>query len=144
MESRTTSGDAGYALFAFLVALMILGVGLTAAVPRWSDVLRREREAELVFRGEAIVRAIGAFAEDRPGVLPETLEELVEERYLRKAWIDPVARRPFALVLDPAVTEDGRPRILGVKSAAEGLSLRPWDGARRYQDWEFLHQPASE
>ncbi len=130
-------------LFAVLIALVILGIGLTAAGARWTQVLKREREAELVFRGEAIVRAIGMFASDRPGTLPETLDQLVEERYLRRVWTDPVARRPFFLVREAVTVEDEEPGILGVRSTSEELSLRPYQGARRYREWDFLFQPTS-
>ncbi len=130
-------------LFAVLVALVILGIGLGAAATRWSYVLQREREAELVFRGEAIVRALEAFQADRPGALPRALEELVEGRYLRRAWTDPMARRPFLLVLEEMATGDEPPGILGVRSASDRLSLRPYEGARRYADWRFVVERAA-
>ena len=88
----------GYVLLGVLIGVTILGIGLSAAVELWSQVLQRDREAELVFRGEATVRAIERFQRDRPGTLPETLEELVEGRYLRRAWRDPMTGEPFRLL----------------------------------------------
>ncbi len=90
--------DSGYVLFGVLIGVSLLGVGMLAAVTLWSQVLQREREAELVFRGEAIARAIQRYQETRPGTLPETLEELVEGRHLRRAWLDPMTNRPFRLL----------------------------------------------
>ena len=78
-----------------LIGITLLGVGLSAAVTLWSQVLQREREAELLFRGEAVVRALERFGQDRPGTLPETLDELVEGKYLRRAWLDPMTGRSF-------------------------------------------------
>ena len=89
-------------LFGVLIGVTLVGVGLMAANTLWSQVLQREREAELLFRGEAVVRAIERFQQDRPGTLPETLEELVEGKYLRRAWNDPFTGRPFRLLRQEA------------------------------------------
>ena len=102
--SRTASaqnaggGAAGFVLFGVLVGVNLVGIGLLVANTLWSRVLQREREAELLFRGEAVVRAIERFSETRPGTLPESLEQLVEEKYLRRAWLDPFTGRPFRLL----------------------------------------------
>ena len=99
MSGRNSLRDsAGYVLFGVLVGITLLGVGLSAAVTRWSQVVQREREAELLFRGEAIVRGLERFQQDRPGTLPETLDELVEGKYLRRAWVDPMTGRSFRIL----------------------------------------------
>ena len=103
MDARTVSGDragnsSGYVLFGVLIGITLLGVGLTAAVTLWSQAVQREDEAELLFRGEAIVRALERFQQDRPGTLPETLDELVAGKYLRRAWRDPMTGRSFRIL----------------------------------------------
>ena len=99
MSGRNSPRDsAGYVLFGVLVGITLLGVGLSAAVTLWSQVVQREREAELLFRGEAIVRGLERFQQDRPGTLPETLDELVEGKYLRRAWMDPMTGRSFRIL----------------------------------------------
>ena len=103
MDGRTVSGSragnsAGYVLFGVLIGITLLGVGLTAAVTLWSQAVQREDEAELLFRGEAIVRALERFQQDRPGTLPETLDELVDGKYLRQAWLDPMTGRGFRIL----------------------------------------------
>ena len=99
MSGRNSPRDsAGYVLFGVLIGITLLGVGLSAAVTLWSQVLQRDREAELLFRGEAIIRALERFQQDRPGTLPETLEELVEGKYLRRAWLDPMTGRSFRIL----------------------------------------------
>ncbi len=169
MSGDATRRDGGYILFGVLMGASLLGVGLLAAVTLWSRVLQREREAELVFRGEAVVRAIERFQADRPGAFPETLEDLVEGRYLRRAWLDPMTGNPFVLLraapaagpatgpatgpagaMDeeiPPETEradsDATPGIVGVVSASDELSFRLYNGARRYSEWRFEAQPAA-
>ena len=99
MSGRNSPRDsAGYVLFGVLVGITLLGVGLSAAVTLWSQVVQREREAELLFRGKAIVRGLERFQQDRPGTLPETLDELVEGKYLRRAWVDPMTGRSFRIL----------------------------------------------
>ena len=97
-SARKPGANAGFVLFGVLVGVNLIGIGLLAANMLWSRVLQREREAELLFRGEAVVRAIERFSETRPGTLPESLEQLVEEKYLRRAWLDPFTGRPFRLL----------------------------------------------
>ena len=113
MDGRTLSGSragnappgsAGYVLFGVLFGITLLGVGLSAAVTLWSRAVQRENEAELLFRGEAVVRALERFQRDRPGTLPETLDELVEGKYLRRAWLDPMTGRSFRILRAEAQT----------------------------------------
>ena len=46
---------------ALLVALAIMAILMTIAMPVWRHEARREKEAELVFRGEQYARAIALF-----------------------------------------------------------------------------------
>ena len=116
--------NAGFVLFGVLVGVNLVGIGLLAANMLWSRVLQREREAELLFRGEAVVRAIERFSETRPGTLPESLEQLVEEKYLRRAWLDPFTGRPFRLLRQEggpsAADADPNARPLPPPNPAEG------------------------
>ncbi len=97
-ERGRSRNSSGYVLFGVLVGVTLMGIGLTAAVTLWSRVVQRDREAELIFRGEAVVRALERFQQDRPGTLPETLDELVEGKYLRRAWLDPMTGRSFRIL----------------------------------------------
>ena len=134
MDGRTVSGSragnsSGYVLFGVLIGITLLGVGLTAAVTLWSQAVQREDEAELLFRGEAIVRALERFQQDRPGTLPETLDELVEGKYLRRAWLDPMTGRSFRILRAEA-------RAAAATSAAGiiGAQPRPTNPAGE-EDW---------
>jgi len=95
---NSPGNSGGYVLFGVLIGVTLMGIGVTAAVTLWSQVVQRDREAELLFRGESVVRALERFQEDRPGTLPETLDELVEGKYLRRAWLDPMTGRSFRIL----------------------------------------------
>jgi type II secretory pathway pseudopilin PulG len=95
---------------ALLVALAVMAVLMTAALPAWRFQAKREKELELVFRGEQYMRAIGLYERRMgPGSRPPTIDVLVEQRFLRKKYKDPM-------------TEDGefQPLYLGVQPTPDG------------------------
>ncbi len=84
---------------ALLVGMSVAAVLMTAVMPVWKQMSKRERETELVFRGQQYVRAIGLFQQrSGPGVLPPNLDVLVTGRFLRKKFKDPVTNEDFALL----------------------------------------------
>ena len=56
MGLRGQYGDRGYAMAALLVALAVMLVLMSAALPAWRFQAKREKELELVFRGEQYTR----------------------------------------------------------------------------------------
>ena len=92
-------GQQGYAMAVLLVAMSVAAVLMTAVMPTWKQMTRREKEAELIFRGEQYVRAIGLFQKRAgPGVLPPNLDVLVDQRFLRKKFKDPITNKDFDLL----------------------------------------------
>lgn len=80
-----------------LLALMLIFSAIV--FQSWEDVLRRDNEAEMVFRAEEIVRAIMRYRKDHQ-TPPLKLEQLMEpgpraQYYMRRLYTDPL-------------TEDGR------------------------------------
>ena len=71
-----------------LVAIGTMGVMLSVAMPTWNHLAKREREAELVFRGEQYMRAIELYQRQFVGAYPDDLETLVEQRFLRRVYED--------------------------------------------------------
>ena len=74
---------------ALLVGMSVMAIMLSMALPVWRTAVQREREAELVFRGEQYAHAIELFSR-RNGGYPPSLDVLVEGRYLRKLYTDPM------------------------------------------------------
>ena len=84
---------------ALLVALSVMAVLATAAMPPWKQMVQREKEAELIFRGQQYARAIGLFQRRAgPGVNPPNLDVLVQQRFLRKKYKDPITGEDFDLI----------------------------------------------
>src|SRR5713226_3950239 len=96
-------GQQGYAMAALLVGLGIMAIMMTVVTPVWKQEAQREKEAELVFRGEQYARAIELYGRKLPGALPPNLDVLVDQKYLRKKYKDPITGGDFDLV-SPAAT----------------------------------------
>lgn len=106
--------QAGFTLAAMMVIMAIMAIFLTVAVETASFQQKREKEEELIFRGNQVVEAIRLFRA-RFGRFPIALDELAKAnpRVLRKIWNDPMTGRP-----------DWVPVYLG----EEGTTLRPLPG----------------
>ena len=85
-------------MVALLVAMGVIAVVLSTALPVFSTVARREREAELVFRGQQYARAVSLFQRKYGNALPPNLDVLLNERFLRKEYKDPITGGEFQLV----------------------------------------------
>ncbi len=82
-----------------LVAMSIAAIMMTRVMPMWKTISTREKEAELVFRGMQYQRAIGLFQRRAgPGVLPPSIDLLVEQKFLRKKYKDPITNDDFEVL----------------------------------------------
>lgn len=111
--------ECGYAMVALLVSLSIMGIMLTVAMPVWKQMAQREKEAELIFRGQQYARAIGLFQRKAgPGTLPPNLDILVEQRFLRRKYKDPITNEDFQPLLAGQPTAPGTPAGRGGSAPA--------------------------
>ena len=146
MQARTGGGCATQGGFTYLMLLWwvaLAGVMLMALGQSWSMQARRERETELIHRGEAIRVAIEAYVSVPVGEgvsrLPNKLEDLLEDRrsgelrrHLRQLWRDPLTRGgEWGLVRDAG-------GISGVHSLSRQVPLVPPAGVERYDQWRFV------
>lgn len=94
----TAVSEGGFALAAMLVAIAVLSVMLLVALPTWRHLAQREKEMELVFRGEQYARAIGLYQRKLAGAFPPSIDILVEQKFLRKKYKDPITGEDFVPV----------------------------------------------
>jgi type II secretory pathway pseudopilin PulG len=87
--------ESGYAMAALLVALSIAAVMMTVVMPVWKQMTRREKEEELIFRGQQYARAIRLFQRKYANATPPTIDVLVDQRFLRKKYKDPITNDDF-------------------------------------------------
>ena len=99
---------------ALLVALAVMSLMLSMALPVWHHAAQREREAELIFRGEQYARVIMLYQRQTPGAYPPAVETLVEGRFLRRSYRDPMtAGGEFRLILQSELAEFSGPGAVG-------------------------------
>lgn len=77
-----------------LIGMAITAVTMTAALPAWRQQAQRERELELIFRGEQYARSIALYYK-KNAQLPPDFDVLVQGHYLRKKWKDPITGDDF-------------------------------------------------
>src|SRR5436190_7343410 len=94
-QGQSRGGERGYAMAALLVAMSIMEVMMTVALPVWKQNAQREKEEELIFRGKQYVHAIGLFQRKFAGTYPPNLNVLVEQKFLRKKYKDPMTDDDF-------------------------------------------------
>lgn len=154
---------------AVLVIMAIMAILMTVAVQTASFQQRREKEEELIFRGNQIVEGIRLFRA-RNGRFPLTLGELAtaKPRVLRKMWADPMTGvadwEPVFLGeegtnLGPGIAPVPTPTpgiggpaqggaktgpIVGVHSRSCADSIKVYDGRTRYCDWKFVFDPTRQ
>src|SRR2546425_5525285 len=114
--------DAGFSPAALFFSATAASILAAAAVPAYQMQAKREREAELIFRGEEYTRAIQKY-QRKFGVYPSTIDQLVSTnglRFVRRAYKDPITQKDFRLLL---VNPDGS--ITGSKVLKRDLNKPP-------------------
>jgi type II secretory pathway pseudopilin PulG len=148
------SRSQGFTYLSLLLIVAAMGSGLAAFGELASHAAQREKEAELLFVGDAYREAIRQYYESSPAGhkrYPKSLEQLLKDdrfsfnrRYLRRLYRDPVTGKEWAMVEAP---EGG---IMGVHSASAAAPAKSgsfpagyeaFEGAARYADWQFVYSP---
>ena len=121
--------------YLWLLFIVAIGAALLAAIgQRWSSVMQREREHELLFRGGQIAAAISAYraASGVPTESPRQFDDLLRDRrgpvlrrHLRRAWAD-----PFTDEADWVPLVDDAGHWVGVRSRATRPAML-WPGGWR-------------
>ena len=109
LPRRNGRAEVGYAMAALLVGMSVMAVMLSVAMPTWSQMIRRDKEEELIFRGTQYARAINQYQRKFANASPANLDLLIEQRMLRKKFRDP---------LSP--TKDGEFQMLYLSNQAPG------------------------
>lgn len=147
-----------------LVALGVMATLMSVAMPVWKQTAQREKEEELIFRGSQYARAIGLYQKKFAAANPPSLDVLLQQKFLRKKFRDPmVADGEFQLLYQanqapgqqgqqaqqgrggggagqvavPTPTPTGG-GIIGVMSKSTAQSIRTYNGRTHYNEWQFV------
>lgn len=105
-----------------LVAVAVMLVLMTMAMPVWRQQARREREEELLFRLKQYAHALALFQRQLPGAAPASVDDLVKQKFLRKKYTDPITGKDFAILRVGQVSP-------GMTSPMPGVNVGPGTGA---------------
>lgn len=115
---RASSGESGYALMMVIFFTALLLIAATAAAPRILMEGKREKEKEMIWRGNQYVRGVKLYYL-KMGRFPTTIDDLTKPktgslRFMRQAYKDPMNG------------EDGSWRLIYVGPAGQLIgSLKP-------------------
>ncbi len=121
---------AGFTLIELIVVMAILATLLTLAIPRYFVSVDRSKEAVLKQNLSTMREALDQFHSDL-GKYPDTLDELVAKRYLRKPPFDPITESATTWIIVPPPADSKNTGVYDVKSGASGNAS---DGSV-YADW---------
>jgi general secretion pathway protein G len=119
----------GFTLIELLVVLAIVAMLLTLAQPRYFQSIDHSKEAILKTNLQTMRQTIDKFYADT-GRYPDSLEELVDEKYLRSIPVDPLTESASSWVLLPPEDAD-LGKVYDVTTSAPGTGK---DGTA-YADW---------
>ena len=114
------SNKRGFTLIELLVVMTIIGTLLALVTPRYFASLEHARETALRQDLAVMREAIGQFHHDL-NRYPESLDELVQRRYLRSIPVDPVSGRTDTW-LGIAPPDPGQSGLYDIISGAEGTT----------------------
>jgi type II secretory pathway pseudopilin PulG len=163
----TIRNSQGFAYVALIVALVIIGISLGAAGKYWQYVMLRDKEEELLFRGDQYRQAIELYYRAVPGRLqyPPNIDKLLKDdrtpagkRHLRQLYKDPITGEDFEIITSQTVTggvpgvvifgqQRATPGIIGVHSRSDKEPLKkdnfpvPYQdfaGKSAYSEWQFV------
>jgi type II secretory pathway pseudopilin PulG len=127
--SRRAKAEHGYAMAALLVAMAIMAIMMTVVMPVWRHTVQREKEEELVFRGLQYAHAIGLYQRKFANAYPPNVDALVEQRFLRKKFKDPVTNDDF-VVIPPGAMLPGT-TVPGMQRGGQATTPAPGAGGGR-------------
>jgi general secretion pathway protein G len=119
MVCPTASGKKkGFTLIEMLIVMAIVALLLTLALPRYWGALDKAKDVALQDNLKVLRSAIDQFNADK-GHYPESLQELVEKKYLRSVPPDPITESIQTWIMIPS-SDANNPGMSDIKSGAPG------------------------
>jgi hypothetical protein len=132
----------GYTLSVLLIMIVALGVFMQRAHLWAPTQINREREAELIYRGEHLARGIAIYRQ-KTGRYPISLTEVaaLRPRIIRQAYKDPMSEKGewmfiYNVPTSTSGNNEGLP-IIGLHSSSNRDSIKLYRNKSLYSEWEF-------
>ena len=134
MERCIRSGRRGFTLIEMMIVMTIITIIVSIAVPLYQKSLLRAKESVLKQNLFTLRTMIDEYTYDKQKA-PQTLQELVNEGYLRQVPLDPItgSNNTWRTIMEESAssTSQTEPGIFDVRSAADKTSLE----GTPYTDW---------
>ena len=133
----------GFTMVLLLALIVVMGVMLAMSRPTLKAQVQRENEAELIFRWEAIARALKAY-QAKFNKFPTDLDELLKVRpaLLRQKYRDPMTPGgEWELITQVQAGASGDTRglpIIGVRSRCDLDAFKLYKNKSLISEWRFL------
>lgn len=158
MEIRwKLNNQRGAVLLMVLVSISLLGLMAGIAGSSWQTIVQRSKEADLLWKGNQIRRAIESYYTNShaqgatPKTFPSELGYLLLDprfleirRHLRRLYPDPMTGKEWDIIRGP------NGQVIGVKSSSDKIPFKQnnfpeenksFVGKQHYSDWRFVYQP---
>lgn len=143
---------AGFTYIGLLIAVVLVGLALSAVGTVWRTTAQREREKELLFIGHEFQGAIAAYYQAGGRQFPQDLNDLLEDKrwpeprhFLRRLYADPMTgQADWTLIRVDSLG------ITGIASSSTAAPIKKsgfqpeeedFKDAETYQDWKFIYVP---
>lgn len=134
MDRCIRSGRRGFTLIEMMIVMTIITIIVSIAVPLYQKSLLRAKESVLKQNLFTLRTMIDEYTYDKQKA-PQTLQELVNEGYLRQVPMDPMtgSNNTWRTIMEESAsgTSQSEPGIFDVRSGADKTSLE----GSPYADW---------
>jgi len=115
------SKQRGFSLLELMIAMFIMIILLSVAVPVYERSVRHAKETVLKENLWQMRRAIDQFTADK-GKMPQSIDELVESKYLHERPIDPISEKTEwnEIKGEDSNSQEAKEGLKDVQSLAEG------------------------
>lgn len=124
----------GFTLIELMIAMAVISILLSVAVPQYSKALLRSKETILKQNLFSMRNVIDEYTYDK-GKAPQNIEEVVQAGYLRKVPLDPItgSDRSWKWIMEDATNSvnQSEPGIFDVRSGSDKTSLE----GTPYAEW---------
>ena len=132
--ARRGAGSFGYTLIELIIVMAIISILVAIAVPTYQKSLIRTKESLLKNNLFTLRTVIDEYTFDKQKA-PQTLNDLVDQGYLRGVPVDPMtgSNQTWRVIMEDAITsvDQTQPGIYDVRSGSDAKSLE----GTPYAEW---------